>query len=125
MGRPPIPDEIKRARGTYRPGRANPNVLSVCEHASRRLQIAKNLLDPEAYDAYAEAIHHVEFRTPHCEGGTHGMPSIDAIAEIEIVEGAVDAMFKAYGVSEEARRALSLNSSRLYRLILAQQAQGI
>lgn len=125
MARPRIPDEIKIARGTYRPGRANPSANGLCEHANRRLQVAKDLLGPEAYDVYAEAIHRIEFRTPHCSDGTHGMPTIDGLADIEMVEGAVDALLNSVDADEETRRVLTLNSSDLYRLILDQQARAI
>lgn len=124
MARPRIPDEIKMARGTFRPGRANPSVNGLCEHANRRLQVAKDLLGPEAYDVYAEAIHRIEFRTPHCDG-QHGMPTIDGLADIEIVEAAVDELLRTIGADAEIRSVLSLRSSDLYHLILDQQARAI
>lgn len=123
MGRPSLSVETKIARGTYRPGRENRPVRGLCEGASRRLQMAKNLLDADSLEVYSQAIHRVEFRTPHIDS-KHGMPTIDGLADIEVVEGAVDELLKSIGADEHLRSVLSLRSSDLYRLILDQQERA-
>jgi hypothetical protein len=122
MARPTLPDEVKKARGTYRPGRANAPVNGVCEGASRRLRVAETLLDANSFAIYEEAIHRIEFNTPHV-GGRHGMPSLDCLWDIEQVEGGVDELLRSIGASEEMTSILRLRSSDLYRLILEQQAR--
>ena len=124
MGRPALPDEVKIRRGTYRPGRAHQPVSGLCDSASRRLQMAKDLLDPDALEIYSQAIHHVELRTPHADG-KHMMPSIDSLGEIEIVEGAVDLLLTSIGADAHLRSVLSLHSSDLFRLIIDQEARSI
>jgi hypothetical protein len=123
MARPTLPDEIKKARGTFRPGRANASANGLCEGASRRLRVAETLLDADSLAIYAEAIHRIEFDTPHVDG-RHAMPSIDCLADIEAVEGGIDEMLRSIGASEHVRNVLSLHSSDLFRLILEQQARA-
>ena len=52
------------------------------------------------------------------------MPTLDGLADIEIVEGAVDLLLKQAGTDDETRRALSLRSSDLYRLIIDHQLRA-
>jgi hypothetical protein len=125
MARPRLPDEVKIARGTYRPGRANASVNNgLCDGANRRLKTARQLLDADSLAIYEEAIHRIEFDTPHTDDGHHGMPSIDGLADIEAVEGGIDELLRAIGASEHVRSVLSLHSSDLYRLILDAQARA-
>ena len=123
MARPTLPDEVKKARGTFRPGRANAPADNACEGASRRLRMAETLLDPDSLAIYAEAIHRIEFDTPHVDG-KHGIPSLDCLSDIEAVEGGIDELLRAIGASEETTSILRLRSSELYRLILDAQARA-
>ncbi len=73
MVRPRIPDEIKRLRGTYRPGRANAPANGLCDGANRRIRAAKSLLDADSLAVYIEALELIEDATPHV-AGKHAMP---------------------------------------------------
>lgn len=117
MARPRLSDEVKKARGTFRPSRADNSVASLCDSANRRLQAAKTLLDPESYAVYEAAIHRIEFDTPHLDG-KHAVPSIDCLDDIELIEGAVDALLDSIGADEYIRSLLALRSSFLYRMII-------
>jgi hypothetical protein len=113
MVRPRIPDEIKMAHGTYRPGRANPSdsgLSGLCEGAIRRIKTAKSLLDPDSLAVYTEAIERIESDTPHV-AGKHAVPDLDALSDIELVEGAILALLDSIGASEHIRDILRLKSS--------------
>jgi hypothetical protein len=124
MPNPRVADEIKARRGTYRADRSDASANNgLCEGANRRLRNAKTLLDPESYAIYEEALHRVEFDTPHiC--GKHAMPSIDCLADIEAVEGGIDELLRSIGADEETTSILRLRSSDLYRLVLDAQARA-
>src|SRR6266566_4438653 len=81
MVRPRIPDEIKRLRGTYRPGRANAPANGLCDGANRRIRAAKSLLDADSLAVYIEALELIEDATPHV-AGKHAMPDADARADL-------------------------------------------
>ncbi|SRR6266567_563000 len=123
MVRPRIPDEIKRLRGTYRPGRANAPANGLCDGANRRIRAAKSLLDADSLAVYIEALELIEDATPHV-AGKHAMPDADALADIEIIEGAADALLDSIGADEQTRDILSLHSSDLYHLIIDAQARA-
>jgi hypothetical protein len=127
MPNPRVADEIKQRRGTYRADRADrsnaPANNGLCDGAYRRLRIARTLLDPESYAIYEEAIHRVEFDTPHIDG-KHAIPSIDCLEDIELVEGGIDELLRSIGADEETTSILRLRSSDIYRLILDQQERS-
>jgi hypothetical protein len=123
MARPALPTEIKQRRGTYRPGRDNPSVSGLCDGASRRIQMARKLLDADSLAVYTEAVGLIEDATPHVDG-KHGLPDSDALVDIQVIEGAVDALLDSIGAGEHIRSVLSLRSSDLYRLILDAQARA-
>jgi hypothetical protein len=124
MPNPRVADEIKARRGTYRADRANASANNgLCEGANRRLRNAKTLLDPESFAIFEEAIHRIEFDTPHV-AGKHAVPSVDCLHDIEACEGGIDELLRSIGASEETTSILRLRSSDLFRLILAQQARA-
>jgi hypothetical protein len=123
MGRLPIPDEIKMKRGTYRAGRANASANGLCDSANRRIKIAKGLLDADSLATYTEAVEVIESETPHI-GSVHAIPDPEALKDIEIIEGAVDALLDSVGADEQTRDILRLRSSELYRLIIDAQARA-
>jgi hypothetical protein len=98
-------------------------VSGLCEGANRRIQVARQLLDAESLAVYTEAVELIESETPHVDG-KHGMPDPSALADIQIIEGAIDALFDSIGADEHTRDVLALRSSQLYRLILDAHARA-
>jgi hypothetical protein len=123
MARPRLSDEIKMARGTYRPGRANAVLNGLCESANRRIRTAKQLLDAESIAVYTEAVELIDSEIPHVDG-KHGMPDSEALADIEIIERAIDVLLDSIGADEHTRDILGLRSSKLYHLILDAHARA-
>jgi hypothetical protein len=123
MARPRLSDEIKMARGTFRPGRANAPANGLCEGAGRRIRTAKSLLDADSLAVYTEAVELIESETPHVDG-KHALPDSDVIADIEIIEGAIDVLLDSIDADERTRDILRLRSAELYRLIVKQQARA-
>jgi hypothetical protein len=83
--------------------------------------MAEKLLNVGALAVYREALERVDAATPHCSNGCHGMPSDENLAEITIVENAVDMLLDKIEADDETRRLLRLDSARLWHLILEQQ----
>jgi hypothetical protein len=110
-------------RGTYRASRDNPSVAGLCDGANRRLQIARQLLDADSLAVYTEAVELIESETPHIDG-KHGLPDPDALADIEIIEGAIVVLLDSIGADEHTRDILRLRSSELYHLVLDAQARA-
>jgi hypothetical protein len=101
VGRSPGRDSAGRVIGAER-GNA------MCSHAARKLAQAKAILDDETYQIYIEAVTRIDAEIPHTSEGYHGIPDDDSVADIGVVERAVNTI-----VPPE----LELRSSHLYDLI--------
>ncbi len=117
-GRPRIPDEIKRQRGTFRPSRSAPSANgTLCPILQRKYETALRLCptDPDFTAAYHEVLEMIDANHEHVDG-CHGIltgPELEAVEELEEL---IRQMLDTIGATRDIYNALEMHYTKLCRL---------
>jgi hypothetical protein len=122
VGRPRIPDEIKRARGTFKPSRAISNG-ALCEHLEKRYNKAKRLVPDNEFflDAYHEILELIDANHEHVQG-MHGVLSGAELDAVRLLEELTRQLLDSIGVTRAVYDELEMHYCRLCDLVNAQNA---